>query len=282
MPVPTLTYDSYCRQFPAAQRALTFHDELRRLMRDTQDLPALPHLGIAVVEEAWQSGRPIVGRMSLGPRAEPLRKVLRLVTKVMQQHLPQVGGLDVLADPGRMSDAQLLDLANEVVSGQPQGPQPGAKVAGAHPTGVAYAMSLAVSAFYIAVRRHLPADLDFGIWQRQTCPVCAAAPSVARIRADGGREAFCHRCLTQWSLPADLCGICGDRDARQRVRLDMPGDPARRAEVCRSCRQVTKLVDERALGAVSDLYLEDVVMLPLDDLARDAASRMEERVLIAR
>jgi hypothetical protein len=282
MGVPTLTYDSYRRLFPAAVRALALHEELRRLMQDTQDLPRLPELDVAAIEEAWLSGRPIVGRVSLGPSAEPLRQILRRVSQVIGRHLPQVGGLDVLVDSQRVGDAQLLNLANDVASGEPAGREAVGRVPGAHPTGTAFALSLAVSVFYQAVRRHLPADLDFSQWQRQTCPVCAGAPAIAKVTASGQRVAFCHRCSTHWPLPADLCGICGVRDARSRVRVDLPGDPARRAEICRSCRQVTKLVDEGVLGATCDLFYEDVVTLPLDDLAREAAALMAEPALSLR
>lgn len=282
MGVPTLTYDSYCRLFPAAGRALALHEALRRLMRDEQHLPTLPHVDVAAVEAAWLSGRPVVGRVSLGPSAAALRQILRRVADVMRQHLPQVGGLDVLVDPQRINDHQLLSLANDVITGDPAAMQAVGSVPGAHATGTAFALVTAVSAFYQAVRRHLPSDVDFGQWQRQTCPVCAGAPAIAKITSAGQRVAYCHRCSTHWPLPGDLCGICGARDARSRLRIDLPGDPARRAEICRSCRQVTKVVDEGLLGAEADLYFEDVIMLPLDELAREAASHLEEPVLSLR
>jgi formate dehydrogenase maturation protein FdhE len=282
MGVPTLTYDAYRRLYPASARALALHEELRHVLRDTKDLPTPPTLGVVAVEEAWLSGRPIVGSLSMGPSAGPLRQILARVTQVLRRHLPQVGGLEVLGDTQRVNDTQLLDLANAVATGDAEAMQTAAGTTGAHPTGVSFATSLAVSVFYHAVHRHLPRDLDFGLWQRQTCPVCAGAPAVAKITAGGQRVAFCHRCSASWSLPADLCGICGQRDARSRVRVDMPGDAARWAEVCRPCRQVTKVVDEGLLGATCDLYFEDVIMLPLDDLARDAASRLEEPVLSLR
>jgi formate dehydrogenase maturation protein FdhE len=282
MGVPTLNYDAYRRLFPAAGRALALHEDLRKLLHHTRDLPALPSLDVVAIEDAWQSGQPIVGRLRLGPSAEPLRQILRQVAQVMRQHLPQVGGLEVLGDTQRISDSQLLDMANDVASGDPSAMEAAAKVTGAHATGVAFALSLGVSVFYHAVRRHLPTELDFSTWQRQTCPVCAGAPAIAKITSAGQREAFCHRCSTQWPLPTDICGICGARDARSRLRLEMPGDQARRAEVCRSCRQVTKVVDEGILGADCDLYFEDVIMLPLDDMAREATARLEEPALSVR
>src|SRR5690348_11316573 len=101
----TLTLDDYRRQFPAAGRALALHDALRPLLDESPDLPQpMPSLDAATIEQAWQSGQPIVSRLSLGPSAEPLRQILRRVTEQMLRQLPSLGPLETLVDRQRLND----------------------------------------------------------------------------------------------------------------------------------------------------------------------------------
>ncbi|MBC7543448.1 MAG: formate dehydrogenase accessory protein FdhE [Candidatus Sericytochromatia bacterium] len=276
MGAKTLTLDDYRRLFPATSRALALHDALRPLLAVSPTLSGpLPSLDTVAIEQAWQSGRPIVDQLSPGSSAEPLRQILRQVTATMQQHLTTLGPLDVLGDSQRLGDADLIELANGVSNSEPAALEKIGRLTGANPTGAAFAMAFSMSVFYHAICRLLPTDLDLSMWQRQTCPVCAGTPSIARLNAQGERVAYCHRCSAQWHLPAELCGACGSTDPDSRLKLALPGHPARWAEVCRNCRQSLKVIDESQIGAVCDLYFEDVVTLALDEMARDAAATLE-------
>lgn len=279
MGIPALTCDDYQRQHPAAARALALHQELRSLLQESSAVTGLSLLEPAEIEAAWQTGRPVVERIQLGPRTEPLRQILRRVSDILTRHMPTLGPVGTLADPAKLDDDALLRLAQVAASSSVQVIADGVRATGAHPTGTAFALAFAVSVFYHAARHHLPADVDLSVWARQTCPVCAAVPSIARQTASRGREAYCHRCSSVWPVPADLCLACGTRDSHHRLRIEAPGDTARFVEVCRGCRQYTKVVDETRLGSVPDLYFEDVVTLPLDQLAREAIGRIEEPLL---
>jgi len=119
---------------------------------------------------------------------------------------------------------------------------------------------MAVLPLLRACGRRLAARLP-PTWWEGYCPLCGAWPVVAEyLGLDRKRQLRCGRCATAWAMPALRCVFCAEMDhERLGYLVSETGDPARRVEVCKTCKGYVKVL--------ATVRATPPWALPLDDLA---------------
>lgn len=115
-------------------------------------------------------------------------------------------------------------------------------------------------------------EIDWHVWNSGECPVCGTPASVSRVvdggQLQGGRRILtCPLCRAEWDYQRIRCVRCGDRSHNNLHYLYDERDPGHRIHVCESCHGYIKVSVERDLDINVIPQVEDVVTLPLDDLA---------------
>ncbi|MDH7498372.1 MAG: formate dehydrogenase accessory protein FdhE, partial [Syntrophomonadaceae bacterium] len=105
-------------------------------------------------------------------------------------------------------------------------------------------------------------------WGKGMCPVCGAAPSISRVRAqDGRRFLFCEECFTEWEHRYLACIYCGNDEPTTIRYFVVEGDDANQLFVCDKCRGYLKNYDERRARARNDMFITNIRTIYLDLLA---------------
>ncbi len=115
-------------------------------------------------------------------------------------------------------------------------------------------------------------EVDWRIWSSGECPVCGTPASNARIvdegELQGGRRVLsCPLCRTEWDYERVRCARCGNRSHNDLHYFLDERDPGHRIHVCEACHGYIKVSFERDLDISVIPQVEDIVTLPLDDLA---------------
>jgi FdhE protein len=145
---------------------------------------------------------------------------------------------------------------------------------GAAPEAFAVVAPLAAVPLLMACRR--AAGVVAG-WDRGSCPVCGAWPTLAELRGlEGERRLRCGRCASDWRLEWLTCPFCGARDHADLGALVPDGDGRRRVETCRRCLGYLKTLTTLAATPDAELALEDLATVDLDVAALDQGYRRPE------
>ncbi len=115
-------------------------------------------------------------------------------------------------------------------------------------------------------------EIDWRVWDSADCPICGTPASNSRI-VDAGelqgsqRVLACPLCHAEWDYQRVRCTRCGNRSHENLHYLFDERDPGHRIHVCEVCHGYIKTSVERELDVTVVPQVEDVVTLPLDDLA---------------
>ena len=125
----------------------------------------------------------------------------------------------------------------------------------------------ALAAFFAECREHVAGQWDLGI-----CPCCGAPPGFADLREGGQRQLACHLCATSWTFARLVCPLCGNRTARDFVRLlAEDADEGYAIGACRACRGYVKELDRRLRWNAGSALVEDWGSPHLDLIAHRQA-----------
>lgn len=124
-----------------------------------------------------------------------------------------------------------------------------------------------------------------------TCPVCGGDPALGYVgptpgNSGNGRELYCAQCGCVWEVERVRCARCGTRSQTKLRYLSLAGDELHRVHVCDECGGYLRTyfaggldsplarglagAPSLALAAPFSPEVEDVVMAPLDAVAREA------------
>jgi len=107
-------------------------------------------------------------------------------------------------------------------------------------------------------------------WKQNFCPVCGAAPEMARLSKENGQRTLaCFWCQTEWRYPRLRCHHCQQEESQGLSYFVVEGDEAHRVVCCDTCHHYIKTIDERHLGYTPHLLVEDFLTAHLDDLAQE-------------
>jgi len=106
------------------------------------------------------------------------------------------------------------------------------------------------------------------------CPVCggrAAAALVGETQQNQGegRQLYCNICSAIWEFERIRCGRCGSANQGQLHYYHIEGDDAHRLHTCDACGNYLRTIFQEYLKPSFAFEVEDLVMLPLDIIARD-------------
>ncbi|MCL2808278.1 MAG: formate dehydrogenase accessory protein FdhE [Coriobacteriia bacterium] len=110
------------------------------------------------------------------------------------------------------------------------------------------------------------------------CPFCGGAAVVACVgetmASQGeGRRLYCNICSATWEFERIRCGRCGSCNQGKLHYLHIKGDEAHRLHTCDECGSYLRTVFVEHLNAPFVFEVEDLVMLPLDHIAREEGYR---------
>lgn len=124
-----------------------------------------------------------------------------------------------------------------------------------------------------------------------SCPVCGGAAALGYVgptpgSSGNGRELYCAQCGCVWEVERVRCARCGTRSQTRLRYLSLAGDELHRVHVCDECGGYLRTyfaggldaplarglagLPSLALAAPFSPEVEDVVMAPLDAVAREA------------
>lgn len=165
---------------------------------------------------------------------------------------------------GKVDFRKILDaiLENDIASLKRQ-----AADAGVDWVTVSLSFSILVQPFLEEVARRL-GDRFMERWGRGQCPVCGRVPIVARIRK-GGRVRYmvCSLCGAEYVIDLFYCPSCGNKDPHKLGFLSFEEAPEFSVDFCDVCKHYVKVLDENKLRTGVPRGLEDVITLPLDEIA---------------
>ncbi|GAB4276908.1 MAG: hypothetical protein Kow0056_07830 [Coriobacteriia bacterium] len=116
--------------------------------------------------------------------------------------------------------------------------------------------------------------IDTSLWSSGECPVCGTPAYVGHIIDAGQLEGdfrylACPLCRAEWQYDRLRCVRCGTRDHEQLHYLYEESDPAHKVHVCEACHGYIKITDQREAGRRTVPWVEDVVTVLMDDVAKD-------------
>lgn len=106
-------------------------------------------------------------------------------------------------------------------------------------------------------------------WAQSVCPVCGVKPVVERT-IGGKRFLSCTLCSLRFPADPFLCVFCGNSDPYTLKSLVPDDNPAQRVDYCEKCRRYTKVIVKQRLKEELPLWLEDLLTLDLDFMAKSA------------
>lgn len=97
--------------------------------------------------------------------------------------------------------------------------------------------------------RTLASLIKDSTWDKGYCPICGAAPMIAKIRDKiGTRHLYCSQCAHEWVFSRVLCPSCGCSKQKSMTYFFVDGDSRESAFVCEECGRYLITMDK-----VSDL-----------------------------
>jgi FdhE protein len=140
-------------------------------------------------------------------------------------------------------------------------------------------LAWALRPFLARAAEVLQQRVAFDAWTGGTCPVCAGAPDLAQITAQGQRRLICERCRTSWAADPIACPYCGEADRDRITSLATP-DGIYRVAACQTCLRYIKMVDSRHADRPALPNLDTIATLPLDAVVmqRGFSNAVDEEV----
>lgn len=112
----------------------------------------------------------------------------------------------------------------------------------------------ALEAYFAECRPHI----EGSGWDLGICPCCGAPPGFADLLEDGRRQLVCHLCGSAWIFGRLVCPFCGNRTAKDFVRLLAEDkDEGFAINACRACRGYVKELDRRVRWNAGSALVED-------------------------
>jgi formate dehydrogenase maturation protein FdhE len=112
----------------------------------------------------------------------------------------------------------------------------------------------ALEAYFAECRPHV----EGSGWDLGICPCCGAPPGFADLLEDGRRQLVCHVCGAVWIFGRLMCPFCGNRTAKDFVRLLAEDkDEGFAINACRACRGYIKELDRRVRWNAGSALVED-------------------------
>lgn len=126
----------------------------------------------------------------------------------------------------------------------------------------------ALDAYFAECRPHA-ADSP---WDLGVCPFCGAPPGFADLGEDGRCRLACHVCSGAWVFARMRCPFCGNRTARDLVRLapEEMQEGGYAVEACKQCGGYVKSLDRRVRWNGGSALIEDWGSPHLDLVAQRA------------
>lgn len=241
---------------PAVDLQLATLDLFRRAQAR---VPLPPQLDLARAEAAIAAGRPILRFGDVPLEWSDYRWVLRETADLLQRfelidRATHTALLTMTRD-GNALVARVQAWFAAAVEGE-QGDLP--------EFGEIY--ELALRPFIARCAEIWAPRLDLSAWAPGSCPICAGAPALAMLSADGDRRLSCGRCTARWSSPQERCPWCGEDRAGFHTTLTTR-DGHYLLDACDTCRRYLKCCDERALRRPALPWVDAVATMPLDAAA---------------
>jgi len=106
------------------------------------------------------------------------------------------------------------------------------------------------------------------------CPVCGGKATAAFVgetpsSLGKGRLLWCSTCGAQWEFERLRCAVCGTQNQGKLHYCHIEGDDTHRLHCCDECGGSMRTTFQDELKAPFSFEVEDVVMLPLEQVARD-------------
>jgi len=115
----------------------------------------------------------------------------------------------------------------------------------------------------------LKENIDDSSWLKGFCPICGGEPLMARLDKETGRRYLqCHLCRSEWLFKRIECPFCGNTEQETLRFFYAEDDELHRVEVCDLCKVYLKTVDTRKTDQTKVLFVEDVVTIHLDIIAK--------------
>ncbi|MCP4168759.1 MAG: formate dehydrogenase accessory protein FdhE [Chloroflexi bacterium] len=254
----------YIESLAILQTILDFQDQFAEKIE--------PALGIehATARRRWAAGAPLFAgeTWSISPQLfrEALTELLPLLPEDNLHHttLERLLGSDVVAPP---NDETLLV---EMIASDETCVQ---RLADALPADAAMLhaiFEIALSPFYTREAAPYQEWIETSGWRHGYCPVCGSKPAMARLAREGGRRLLsCSLCRSEWGFDRLRCPFC-EADGSPKMRyFTLDGGESYRVACCDHCRRYLKTVDDRVLGQRSNLAVEDMISVRLDEAARE-------------
>lgn len=109
-----------------------------------------------------------------------------------------------------------------------------------------------------------------------TCPCCGEPARLAKLNKDREKFLLCPRCETEWRVNRLSCLQCGNDNHEELFYIEVEEDKVAKLEVCKSCRNYTKLVDAGQLFKQKPAALFDLETIHLDFIAQEEGYGGEE------
>jgi formate dehydrogenase maturation protein FdhE len=118
------------------------------------------------------------------------------------------------------------------------------------------------------LQAQVPLDADYG---QSICPICASAPQLSILRAEGdgaARWLLCSFCLREWRFRRIACPCCAEEDKEKLPRYSAEGYSYVNVEACDRCKTYLKNVDMTIEGRAVPL-VDEMALAVLDVWASD-------------
>jgi FdhE protein len=245
------------------QRILDFQAAL------AEQLEAEFRIELAVAQEKWQAGHPLLAGESLSiPSVKFLEALADLRLLLPAGEIAQTT-LDQLLASSSMASSNVEALLVDLASDSDACIQRLAETTSTDPGTLAFLTRTVLSPFFAKRAAPYWEWVETSGWRLGICPVCGSEPWMARLSHDSGRRILaCSLCRTEWSFDRLRCPFC-DGDDQPQVRHFTVDDKAHRVYCCDRCQRYIKTVDERVLGRAAHLMVEDVITAHLDAMASE-------------
>jgi FdhE protein len=258
----------YSKIRPQYQESLDF---LRRVL-DFQvslmeRLESAPPIEVAMAREKWQVGLPLFQDESPSIPAALFREALTDLRPILPKGAIRLA-LDQLLDSNLMAPANVELLLYDLRSDGDSCIERLAEATSAEPDMLAFLLRTVLSPFFEKQAVPYREWVDATAWRRGICPMCGSEPAMARLAQDDGQRLLaCSLCHTEWTFDRLRCPFCESQGQPLLRHFTVDDDQAHRVDCCDQCQRYLKTVDERKLGRLANLPVEEVITPYLDVLA---------------
>jgi FdhE protein len=224
---------------------------------------------LAFDETGFKEGVPLGGQNNLFSADDPWKAVALALIPAMAEGFPPMS-----KDLGKIRgliDAGTLDLRDEAVAGSDEAGKLLCEWASAHSIeeqAFVFLFNMTERVILEKKAREWGALLEGFPWDRGYCPVCGAAPMIAKIKeGQSARILHCSQCSHEWTFSRVTCPACGNVKQKTMTYFFVTDRPQESTCVCEQCRRylitadrVSELIDFDAQVCALSLVHLDVMM----------------------